>query len=67
MEMKDVVTEYFRVRKKAFKETTILKAWKNAGLRPINPNIFTAADFAPSHGSSIKCQAPSTFPSRMPQ
>ena len=64
--MKDVVKEYFEARKKVFKETTILKAWKNAGLRPINPNVFTAADFTPSHGSSIKCHAPSTFPSRMP-
>ncbi len=66
MEMKDVVKEYFEAQKKAFKETTILKVWKNAGLHLINPNIFTAADFTPSHGSSIKCHAPSTFPSRMP-
>lgn len=66
MEMKDVVKEYFVARKKAFKKTTILKAWKNAGLRLIDANIFTAADFAPSHALSIKCHTPATFPSRMP-
>jgi len=66
MDLKDVVWEYFVARRKAFKETTILQAWKKSGLRPINPNIFTAADFAPSHPSSFKCHALSTFPSKMP-
>lgn len=66
MELKDVVREYFVARRKAFKETTILQAWKKSGLRPINPSIFTTADFAPSHSSSFECHAPSTFPSKMP-
>ena len=66
MEMKEVVTEYFVARRKAFKSENILKAWKNSGLRPLNPNLFTAADFAPSHSSSTQCHAPSSFPSKMP-
>jgi hypothetical protein len=66
MEMKDVVKEYFAARKKAFKNENILKAWKNSGLRPLNPNLFTASDFEPSHSSSTHCHAPSSFPSKMP-
>jgi len=66
MDMKDVVREYFTARRKAFTEKNILQAWRKSGLRPLNPDIFTTADFAPSHSSSSRCHAPSTFPSRMP-
>ncbi|KDR68191.1 hypothetical protein GALMADRAFT_32338, partial [Galerina marginata CBS 339.88] len=38
MEMRDVVKEYFVARRKAFKSENILQAWKNSGLRPINPD-----------------------------
>jgi hypothetical protein len=66
MEMKEVVTEYFVARREAFKSTNILKAWKNSGLCPLNPDMFTALDFAPSHSSSTQRHAPSSFPSKMP-
>ena len=66
MEMKDVVSEYFVARRKVFKSENILKAWKNSGLRPLNPDIFRSSDFAPSHSSSTQRHAPSSFPSKMP-
>jgi hypothetical protein len=66
MEMKEVVTEYFVARRKVFKSMNILKAWKNSGLCPLNPDMFTALDFTPSHSSSTQCHAPSYFPSKMP-
>ena len=66
MEMKEVVTEYFVARRKAFKTENILKAWKNSGLRPLNPDLFNSSDFAPSHSSSTQRHAPSSFPSKMP-
>lgn len=65
MEMKDVVREYFVARKKAFTKQNISQAWKKSGLCPLNPNLFTASDFAPSHRSSTTCHTPHSFP-RMP-
>jgi hypothetical protein len=53
-------------RRKAFKSENIFQAWKKSGLQPLNSDIFTASDFAPSHSSSTNCHAPQTFPSRMP-
>ena len=66
MEMKEVVREYFEARRKAFKSENIFQAWKKSGLCPLNADLFTASDFAPSHSSSTVCHAPQSFPSRMP-
>ena len=66
MEMKEVVREYFAARRKAFKSENIFQAWKKSGLRPLNPDLFTASEFAPSHFSSTICHAPQSFPSKMP-
>jgi hypothetical protein len=65
MEMKEVVKEYFAARRKAFKSENIFQAWKKSGLRPLNADLFTASDFAPSHSSSTVCHAPQSFPSGM--
>ena len=66
MNLRDVVKEYFVVRRKAFKSTTIQQAWRKSGLCPINPDVFTPSDFAPSHSSSTVSHAPLSFPLRMP-
>ena len=63
--MREVVTEYFVARRKAFKSENILKAWKNSGLRPLNPDVFKSSDFAPCHSSSTQRHAPPSFPSKM--
>lgn len=57
-----LVSEYIKLREKAFKSETIPKAWEKSSLNPFNPNIFTAEDFAPSALSSTLAILPSTFP-----
>ena len=58
------VSEYIAVRHDTFKERTILQAWKKSGAWPINPNVFTDDDFAPSIPYSTHARdLPTTFPS----
>lgn len=56
------VREYMVAREKAFKPETIKKAWAKCGICPLNPNIFTEADFAPSTSSSRHARLPGTYP-----
>lgn len=67
MELEDVVEEYMAARAVSFKEDTILAAWRKSGICPLDPNIFTEADFAPSIPSSTQSQLPTTFPKRLPR
>src|SRR5258707_6697797 len=60
--VQDFVKEYMLARDEAFKAETIKKAFKNSGIRPLNPNIFTEADYAPSRVSSTQAHTPSTYP-----
>lgn len=60
--VQDFVKEYMLARDEAFKAETIEKAFKNSGIRPLNPNIFTEADYAPSRVSSTQAHTPSTYP-----
>ncbi|KAI9512331.1 hypothetical protein F5148DRAFT_1279862 [Russula earlei] len=39
-----------------------LKAFKNSGIRPLNPDIFAEADYAPSRVSSTQAHTPLTYP-----
>ena len=48
MEIRDVVREYMAAQKVLFIKKTILDAWRHSGIRPLNPGIFTEADYAPS-------------------
>jgi hypothetical protein len=64
MSRSDFVREYMGVRRDAFKERTVLQAWKKSGAWPINPNVFTDDDFAPSVPYSTQVRdLPATFPS----
>jgi hypothetical protein len=49
--VQDFVKEYMLARDEAFKAETIEKAFKNSGIRPLNPDIFSEADYAPSRVS----------------
>lgn len=59
----DVVKEYMAIRKKTFSAELIRKAFQRAGLNPINENVFTADDFAPSIATSTVAHMPASYPS----
>jgi hypothetical protein len=58
-----VVKEYMAARTDSITEKVILSAWKRSGIRPLDPNVFTEEDYAPSYGSSINPPLPVPFPS----
>ena len=66
MRRQDVVKEYMAARSDAFKESTILQAWRKAGIKPLNPNIFTSRDYAPSTLTSVSDQLPPSVPDQLP-
>lgn len=66
MELRDVVKEYMAARASAFKGSTILAAWRKSGICPLNPDIFTDADYAPSITTSTQIQLLKSFPRRLP-
>ncbi|KIL61811.1 hypothetical protein M378DRAFT_82050, partial [Amanita muscaria Koide BX008] len=62
---KDVIREYMKARESAFKEETIIHAWKKTGMCPLNPGIFTEEDYAPSYATSTSAHVPATFPQQL--
>ena len=58
----DFVNEYMTARGLAFKPDTITSAFSRCGICPLNPNIFTNADFAPSASYSTRRYVPSSYP-----
>jgi hypothetical protein len=50
----DFIKEYMAARKLAFLPETVMKAWAGCGICPLNPKIFSDADFAPSASTSTK-------------
>jgi hypothetical protein len=58
----DIVQVYMDARKECFRQETILTGWRLVGIRPLNPNIFTAEDYAPSISTSVIAHIPETFP-----
>jgi len=58
----DFVKEYMAVWDEAFLPETITKAWKKSGIYPLNPNIFTDADFSPSASTSRHACVPGSYP-----
>lgn len=58
----DVVKEYMAARQKTFEPELIRKAFERSGLNPINKDIFSASDFAPSTSTSTISHMPSSYP-----
>jgi hypothetical protein len=59
----DFVREYMQVCSKTFKPTTIIAAFWKSGCWPVNCDIFTDEDFAPSIPTSTSAHhVPSSFP-----
>jgi hypothetical protein len=74
MSVADIVKEWMDVHEKSFKVETIQAAWYKSGinvdasglLTRLTPEIFTAADFAPSISTSTQLHLPVGFPSIPP-
>ena len=63
MPREDFVKEYMDVRSKTFKPTTIVTAFRKSGFWPVNRDVFTDEDYAPSIPTSTSsCHVPSSFP-----
>ena len=58
----DFINQYMAARAQVFTLEIILKAWKNSGIRPLNPHIFKDQDFEPSMATSTEAHAPSSYP-----
>lgn len=57
-----VVKLYMEAREAGMRKSTIEKAFLRSGLNPVNPQIFTDVDYAPSKATSRKSQLPSAYP-----
>jgi hypothetical protein len=56
---------YLNARNTAFLPDTIISAFRSSGICPLNPNVFTAADFAPSYSTSTEIQLPEGYPAKI--
>ena len=57
-----VVSEWMQLRPKFMREDIIQSSFEKTGIYPLNPNVFTAEDFAPSRAFSIQGQLPVGYP-----
>lgn len=63
MPREDFVKEYMDVRSKTFKSTTIINAFRKSGCWPVNLDVFTDEDYAPSIPTSTSSHhVPGSFP-----
>jgi hypothetical protein len=65
MPREDLVNEYLQVREAAMEESVVRYAWEASGLVPLNPDVFTEADFAPAQASSYLTYLPVSFTSEL--
>ncbi|KAH9017432.1 hypothetical protein EDB85DRAFT_2155181 [Lactarius pseudohatsudake] len=63
MPREDFVKEYMDVRSKTFKPATIVSAFQKSGCWPVNCDVFTDEDYAPSIPTSTSSfHIPNSFP-----
>ena len=62
----NVVQNYLQVREKYMTQTLIKSGFKKTGIYPLNRNVFTKEDFAPSKASSTIAWTPSSYPEEVP-
>lgn len=58
-----VVSEWMDLRPTFLSQDIVLSSWRQTGLFRLNPGIFRAEDFAPSHTYSVKSHLPAGYPS----
>jgi hypothetical protein len=61
-----VIPAYIQSTRSAMTKDLIAKAFEKTGLYPVNRQIFTEEDFAPSKASSTIAHVPSSFPADFP-
>ncbi|KIL54744.1 hypothetical protein M378DRAFT_91977 [Amanita muscaria Koide BX008] len=62
----NVIPEYLKVREKAVTKDLIRTAFSKTGIYPVNRNVFSEEDFAPSMASSSSAHVPASFPNDIP-
>ena len=62
MQRHHVIREYMTARASAVNQSNILNAWRKTGIHPLNPDIFTTVDYAPSNPTSVSSVLPESFP-----
>ncbi|KZT25356.1 hypothetical protein NEOLEDRAFT_1178462 [Neolentinus lepideus HHB14362 ss-1] len=58
----EFVDEYMAIRRVTIKPKTVRVAFRKTGVTPFNAEIYTVANFAPSHTTSTKAHLPLSFP-----
>ena len=61
-----VIPAYIQSTRDVMTKELITKAFEKTGLHPVNRQIFTEEDFAPSKASSTVAHVPSSFPADFP-
>lgn len=59
---RNVVKEYMAARTDSITEELVVSAWRKSGIRPLDPQVFTEEDYAPSYSSSVNPPLPVLFP-----
>jgi hypothetical protein len=62
MQKRQVIQEYMPAWEAAFHPDVVVAAWKACGLRPVNLEIFTEADYAPSSAIAVNACLPQSYP-----
>jgi hypothetical protein len=62
----EFVNEYMAVREQAVTPEIIKAAFRKTGIWPINPDVFAADEFSPSHATSTQAHMPPSFPPPSP-
>ena len=58
----DFIREYMAARVLTFVPETIKNAWQKCGISPLDSNVFTDKDFAPSYSTSTQSHLPRRYP-----
>jgi hypothetical protein len=66
VEKSSVIDHYMTVRKTTLTSKAINDSWRRTGHYPINPDIFTDEDYAPSNITSCLSHMPTGFPKEVP-
>lgn len=61
-----VIPEYMRMQKEFLTPRLLQSSFRATGIYPLNANIFTKEDFAPSQTFSISAHVPESYPPEIP-